>query len=83
VPENWLVSRVCDEFHCVPSVAVQELTGDPERRVVSILEMRGYARTKAAIDAAQKPEDVPTGPMATCVKRVMDAWLHERTAGGE
>jgi hypothetical protein len=76
------VSRVCEEFGCVPSVAVRELLDDPERRALSILELRTYARTKAAIEAAQKPEDVPTGPMAAWIKRVMDARLRERMADG-
>jgi len=34
------------------------------------MELRAYARTKAAIDAAQKPEDEPKGPMADWVWRV-------------
>jgi len=74
------VSRVCEEFGCVPSVAARELTEDPERRAVAIMELRAYARTKAAIDAAQKPDDEPTGPMAEWVWRVKAERMRQRKA---
>jgi hypothetical protein len=46
-----LVSRVCEEFQCVPSVALAELDRD-EALVWAVLEARGYARAKARYDAA-------------------------------
>ncbi len=36
---------------------------------MEILELRSYARTKAAIDRAERPEDVPDSPM---VERVFE-----------
>ena len=81
--ENWLLSQVCEAFPAfTPETAARALMEDPERRVLAIMELRAYVQTKAAIDAAEKPEDVPTGPMADWVKRVMDARVAERAAGG-
>jgi len=83
-PENWLLSRVCEEFQAfTPETAARAVMADPERRVLSILELRAYVRTRAAINAAQKPADVPTGPMADWVTKVMAARVRERMAGGE
>jgi hypothetical protein len=61
-------------------VAIRALTEDSERRVVAIMELRAYARTKAAIDAAPKPEDEPTGPMADWVWRVKAERMRQRKA---
>jgi len=80
IPEDWLVSRICEEFGCVPSVAVRELTEDSERRALTILELRAYANTKAAVEAAKMPSEVPVGRMADLVQRVeVDVW-RARTA---
>jgi hypothetical protein len=77
-PENWAVSQVCEAFGCTPRAAIRELTEDPERRALAIMELRAYVQTRAAMNAAQKPEDVPTGPMADWVKRVMAVRVRER-----
>ncbi len=43
------MDRVCEEFHCVPSVARAELDADFEG-VIDVLTCRHYARAKAAYD---------------------------------
>lgn len=35
--------------------------------VLDVMEARAYARTKEAVDRAQKEKDMPTGPMAEWV----------------
>jgi hypothetical protein len=70
VPDDWLVSRVCEEFTCLPMQAAQELERDPEHRALAILELRAYARAKAALDRAEKMGDVPMTPMVEWVMKV-------------
>lgn len=47
----WWISRVCEEFHCLPDVAEQWLEDDGDQRLVDILMLRSYARAKAVYDA--------------------------------
>jgi hypothetical protein len=57
---------------------------DPDRTAWRILELRAYAQTKAAIDRAKKPEDVPHGPMATLVREIdMQLWRERRARRGQ
>ena len=59
-----MISRVCQEFKCLPSEAQRELHRDPYL-VFDILELRHYAQMRDAILNAKKEEDVPKGdPMA-------------------
>ena len=66
-PFEWIVSRVCEEFSCLPSEALRELLDDPNNMALDIIELRAYARTKQQIDDAKKQEDMPSGPMADLV----------------
>lgn len=49
---------------------------------MTILTMRAYARTKAAIEAAKRPADEPSGPLADLFwenqKRLRDMRKRER-----
>jgi len=66
---------VCEAFGCTPSQARAELETDPDRTVLRILELRAYARTKAQVDAAKDPKDVPTGALADLVQEIeVDRW---------
>lgn len=47
------MSRVCEEFHCTPAVAEQELEHDADR-VFEILGLRAYAKAKAAYDGIDR-----------------------------
>lgn len=52
-----------------------ELEDDPDRTALRILELRAYARTKAAVDAAKTADEMPTGPMADLVQEMdVDLW---------
>lgn len=67
-----MISRVCEEFHCLPSEAARELDRC-EALVFAVLEMRTYAQTKQAIDDAEASDgqrDAPKGPMADMVYEI-------------
>ena len=66
VQPEWLISRVCEEFHCTPSVAQDELESD-EDLIWTILEMRNYANTKNRIDNATDEKHMPDGKTADLV----------------
>jgi hypothetical protein len=50
--------------------AARELEHDPEHRALAILELRAYARAKAAVDRAETPGEVTMTPMVGWVMRV-------------
>lgn len=49
-PDAWIVSRVCEEFRCLPSQAVRELEDEDAELVFAVLEMRAFARAKAEVE---------------------------------
>lgn len=56
MPWEWWVSRLCEEFGCVPSVAMAEIRRVPAGLLEDIVELRAYARAKQAYDAAETAE---------------------------
>ncbi len=58
MPWLWWVSRVCDEFGCLPSVAVREMMDTPAGWLEDIVEMRAFARARAL---KAKAEEWPDG----------------------
>lgn len=48
-----MVSRVCEEFHCLPSAAIRELMSDPANMALDIIELRAYASAKHAVDTTE------------------------------
>ena len=58
-PIEWTISRVCEEFHCLPTEAMQEIMNDPSHMAFDVMELRAYASAKEALDNAKRPEDVP------------------------
>ena len=77
-----MVSRVCDEFGCVPSVAERELDQHAEL-VFDILEYRAFARASEAWRAAaRRTDDAAVQDRARLlndrwVKRVVEAEFAE------
>lgn len=61
VPFEWMVSRVCEEFGCLPSAAVREIKDDPNGTAMEIMRLRHYARTKELLDNAKTSADIPKG----------------------
>jgi phage tail protein X len=81
-PEQWLVSRVCEEFGCLPSEALVEIEEGPTQLVLDIMELRAYANAKriveqvyeaskrAAVSGGEMPE-LPASPMIERVVEIM------------
>jgi hypothetical protein len=67
------VSRVCQEFQCLPSAAKRELEDDPERMAEQILSIRAYAETKRVYDEHSQRGDqageLPQLPLMALVVR--------------
>lgn len=84
-PALWLVSQVCEEFGCLPSQAVRELEGDPERMVIKIMTLRAYVRTLAAFDrhlANDKSAVLEPGPLLQWVKRHTARFVEQEARRG-
>jgi len=54
---EWLISRICEEFHCLPSQAIREWDDDAYGLALDVIELRGYARAKRAWDDATDAQD--------------------------
>lgn len=72
-----MVSRVCEEFGCLPSRAVAELM-EHDELVLDVMESRAYARTKEQMDGASNEKEMPTGPMVRWVWEVEHELLRRR-----
>ena len=46
----WLISRICEDFHCLPDQAEALWLDDEQGRVAEILTLRSYALAKAEYD---------------------------------
>ena len=85
MPEAWLISRICEEFGCLPSDAIYE----PLPLVVEIMDLRAYRRAKADLDrweaderpATQKGRP-PAGPLVEAVRANRTALIREMAAEG-
>lgn len=51
MPEDWLVSRVCEEFHLTPAKAVREIEND-DGLLFRVIDLRTLKRAKDSYDAA-------------------------------
>lgn len=61
---------MCEEFGGFPTRALWELKHDPDGLASTVMMLRAYARTKAAIDAADDESKAPTGEMADLVAEI-------------
>jgi hypothetical protein len=68
-PDEWVISRICEEFGCLPSAAIRELEDGDADVLFTVLEMRSYARAKAHVDGAKKQGDLKMTP---AVRRVFE-----------
>lgn len=57
------MSRICEEFHCLPDAARRALENDRAGSIFQILDFRSLASAKARIDHAEA-KNVPTDPAA-------------------
>lgn len=63
---EWVVSRICEEFHCLPSAAIHE----PLDLCLGIIECRNYARAKRLVEQSQSLDDLPDDPMIALVQEI-------------
>lgn len=68
-PEAWVVSRICEEFSCLPSEAVNELEKDGRKLLFPIMNMRVYAAAKRRLDDMKPGENLDGVPMIDVVLR--------------
>lgn len=52
-PDEWFISRICEEFGCTPSEAMKQ----DALLVTDIMELRKYSAAKAAIEDPQSDEE--------------------------
>jgi hypothetical protein len=76
-PLEYFLGRVCEEFSCLPSAAWREYLRLPAGTLETIIEMRHYARAKAAYDARGRLANDET-PLEALVKSNAFALVRER-----
>lgn len=73
-PFEYFISRLCEEFNCLPSAAYQEFLSVPVGFLEQVIEARHYAAAKARYDAAetkaQRDALLAADPMAETVQAV-------------
>lgn len=68
-PEEWLISRICEEFGCLPSQAVEEFEDGPTQLVLDVMTLRAYAQAKVAVEQGG---DLPATPMVRKVMQIRE-----------
>lgn len=58
LPFAYWISRVCEEFQCLPSEAERELRRQPVGWIEEVIEARHYAKAKEVYDRAPNKADV-------------------------
>ena len=58
MPEEWWLSRLCEEFNCLPSDALREVMRAPFGLLERIIESRAYAYMKRQWENAETAEAV-------------------------
>lgn len=64
------MSRLCEEFGCLPSQVEAELATAHGWEAIGILLDRAYARAKALFDGARSADDLPDTPIMDLVKEI-------------
>ena len=77
-PEEWVISRVCEEFHCLPSAAIEELEAGPLNLATDIIMLRAYAEAKRAVDGAKSEDDLPNSPLIDQVMEIQAELIKEQ-----
>jgi hypothetical protein len=66
-PEAWIISRICEEFGCLPSEAVNELEVDVRKHLFVIMKLRAYAAAKHRLDNMKPGEKLDGVPLIDTV----------------
>jgi hypothetical protein len=70
LPFALWIGRLCEEFHCVPSVAYAEWLRAPTGLLEDILEARAFAAAYDLYINAKSKRDLPKHPMIDRVKAI-------------
>ena len=62
-----MISRVCEEFGCLPSQALTEIENAPVGLIEDIMAMRALVATKYELDHAKSSADAPESPMVDLI----------------
>jgi hypothetical protein len=65
LPLEFIIGRICEEFHCLPSAAWREWRNLPAGFLETILDDRAYARAKATYDAKGQRYEPPLTDLVT------------------
>jgi len=65
-----MISRVAEEFHCMPGEAVEALDNDPDCLILTIMLLRSFARTKAIYDTSKNKRDLPQSRMMDLLQEI-------------
>jgi hypothetical protein len=63
LPATFWIGRICEEFHCIPPVAVQMWRTCPAGWLEEIIEARHYAHAKRVVESAKTKADIPSGEL--------------------
>ncbi len=63
-PDEWIISRVCEEFPCYgPKEAIQAMQEDEGEMLFKIIEYRAYARAKETYESTPMEKRAQTPMM--------------------
>ena len=63
-PQEWIISRVCEEFGCLPDAARRAMEQDSGGSIFQIMDYRSLANAKTRLDSADA-KNTPTDKSAT------------------
>jgi hypothetical protein len=61
-----VISRICEEFGCTPSEALNE----PLQLALDVMDLRAYAKAKQIYETTKDAKDIPDSPIIDWVYRV-------------
>ena len=67
-PDEWLISRICEEFHCTPLEALEQ----PLELTLDIIGLRAYSEAKQMIDTTEDKANLPQSPMIEMVWAILE-----------
>jgi hypothetical protein len=67
-----VISRICEEFHCLPGAALEAIEEDVGGLLFKIIDLRSYARAKKTFEEGQKESDISKRPSGPDIDRVTD-----------
>lgn len=79
LPFEHFLGRLCEEFHCLPSVAYREWLEAPAGLLETIIEYRAYRQAKAAFETS--PKTAGDSPLVQLAKEITFDLVQEEIVG--